>query len=324
VGQIVTPVVVAVDGGGSKTDAVALTLEGVLVGRASGPGTSPHFIGVDAAVAQIDELVRRAAGDHPIAQANIYLSGLDLQSEVDTFAAAIAGLHWSNATTVTDNDLFALLRSGTSAPDAVAVVCGTGINALGRRADGTVARFVALGTISGDWGGGTGIGEAAIWHAARDSDRRGPETSLTTAIPPVFDLATIDQVTEGLHLGEIAYGDLALLAPLVFSLAEDGDEVARQLVVRQGSEVAIMAISCLDRLDLLDRPVPVVLGGGILAKRDELLWTTLEAELAARAPHAVITHVTAPPITGAALLALESTGASATVLARAEAELSLR
>jgi N-acetylglucosamine kinase-like BadF-type ATPase len=320
--QMPQPVVVAIDGGGSKTDAAALTLDGHLVGRSTGPGTSPHFIGVDAAVAQMDVLVREVAGGHPIAQANIYLSGLDLPSEIETFSRAIGQLDWSSDTTVVDNDLYALMRSGTSEPDAVAVVCGTGINALGQRADGAAARFAALGTISGDWGGGTGIGEAAIWHAARDADHRGPATSLTAAVPGVFGLASIAEVTEGIHLGRIVYGDLAKLAPLVFEHAERGDPIAGQLVDRQGAEVAIMAISCLERLDLLEREIPVVLGGGILANRHERLWTSLEAELRGRAPKVRIVHVTTAPIVGAALLALESAGASPAILDRATRELS--
>jgi N-acetylglucosamine kinase-like BadF-type ATPase len=320
-GALGEPVVVAVDGGGSKTDAVALTRDGRVVGRVAGPGASPHFIGVEAAVAQIDQLVREVAAGHPIAQANIYLSGLDLPSEVQIFATAIAKVDWSSDTTVVDNDLYALLRSGTSSADAVAVVCGTGINALGRRADGTVARFAALGTISGDWGGGTGLGEAAIWHAARDADRRGPKTSLTAAVPGVFGLTTVAEVTESIHLGRIVYGDLALLAPSVFDQADRGDAIAGQLVDRQGVEIAIMAISCLERLDLLDREVPVVLGGGILANRHERLWAALETELHDRAPRARIEHVTAPPIVGAALLALESAGADPTALERARADL---
>jgi N-acetylglucosamine kinase-like BadF-type ATPase len=321
VGEI-TPVVVAVDGGGSKTDAVAVGLDGAVVGRASGPGTSPHFIGVDAAVARIDDLVRRVADGHRIQQANVYLSGLDLPSEVDIFATAVAKADWSNATTVVDNDLYALLRSGTSAPDAVAVVCGTGINALGRRADGAVARFAALGTISGDWGGGTGLGESAIWHAARDADRRGPSTSLTAAVPGAFGLASIAEVTESIHLGRIAYGDLAVLSPVVFEHADGGDDIARSLVERQGTEIAIMAISCLTRLELLDREVPVVLGGGILANRHELLWSALESEFLTRAPKAVLTHVAVAPLVGAALLALESARAKPDAIDRATRELS--
>jgi N-acetylglucosamine kinase-like BadF-type ATPase len=305
------PVVVAVDGGGSKTDAVAVTLTGKVVGRTSGAGASPHFIGVPAAVKHIDALVREVAGEHPISQVNIYLSGLDLPSEIETFTSAVLHLDWSGSETVLENDLYALLRTGTSEPDAVAVVCGTGINAIGRRADGATARFAALGTISGDWGGGTGIGESAIWHATRHADRRGPATTLTAALPEVFGLASIAEVTEGLHLGSISYGDLALLAPVVFEHADAGDQIAGRLIDRQGQEIAIMAASCLDRLDLLGAPVPVVLGGGILAARHQRLWAAITSTLTERAPKAVPTHVAAPPVVGAALLALESAGADA-------------
>lgn len=315
-GQVAKPVVVAVDGGGSKTDAVAVDLAGKVVGRASGTGASPHFLGVDGSVAQVDALVREVAGDSPIAQANIYISGLDLPSEVATFAAAVHKLPWSTESTVVENDLFALLRAGTDAADAVAVVCGTGMNALGRRADGATARFAALGIISGDWGGGAGLGEAAIWHSARDADRRGQSTTLTAVVPPHFGLSTMDEVTEGLHLGSIAYGDLAGLAPTVQQHANAGDEVARALMVRQGEEIAVMAISCLDRLDLLDREIPVVLGGGVLAARNALMWDAMTAKLASRAPQARPIHVPGPPVFGAARLALESAGVAAEIVER--------
>jgi N-acetylglucosamine kinase-like BadF-type ATPase len=316
VGQVTPSVVVAIDGGGSKTDAVAVTLAGRVVGRASGAGTSPHFIGVPAAVERIDSLVREVAGEHRIEQVNVYLSGLDLPSEVETFTSALHHLDWSSDSTVIDNDLFALLRAGTSEPDAVAVVCGTGINALGRRADGAVARFAALGTISGDWGGGTGLGEAAIWHSARHADRRGPFTTLTADVPGRFGLATMDEVTQALHLGSIEYADLAILARVVQEHADAGDTIAGRLVERQGEEVAIMAASCLDRLDLLSAAVPVVLGGGVLAARNQRMWDAMVATLAARAPQAIPIHVAAPPIVGAALLALESAGAPPEVVAR--------
>jgi N-acetylglucosamine kinase-like BadF-type ATPase len=317
----VTDVVVAVDGGGSKTDAVALRLDGSLVGRAGGRGSSPHFIGVDASVGVIDALVAEVAAGAPVRQANVYLSGLDLPSEVTTFGAALAHLDWVGEGTVVENDLFALLRTGTSEPDAVAVVCGTGINAIGRRADGEIARFAALGLISGDWGGGTGLGESALWHAARASDLRGPRTTLEKAVPALFGLPTVAAVTEALHLGALDYSDLGRLAPIVLDHADAGDAIAGELVTRQGGEIALMAASCIDRLDLGDRDIPVVLGGGVIATGNARLWDAVISTLGERAPRAVPHLVTAPPIVGAALLALESAGATSDALVRAEKEL---
>lgn len=142
------PLVIAVDGGGSKTDAVALELDGTVVAEARDGTSSPHVIGMRGSADLVSALIRRLleqTGPRPIAAANLYLSGLDLPTEIEDFRRAIAATPWAGATL--DNDLFALLRAGTDEPDAVAVVCGTGINCVGVRADGRAIRYPSLGTI---------------------------------------------------------------------------------------------------------------------------------------------------------------------------------
>ena len=311
--------VVAVDGGRSKTDAVALTLEGDLVAHRRGPGSSPHFEGLAESVAIVDGLVRAVAGDAEIAQVDLYLSGLDLPIEVERYLAAIAALTWSSSSTFVGNDLHALLRAGTDEPDAVAVVCGTGVNAIGVRADGADARFPALGPISGDWGGGSGLGEEALWHAARDVDGRGPRTALTAAIAERLGAPSVAALIEDLHFGRRDAVELALLAPVVFQAARAGDAVAAGLVDRQAEEIVAFARACITRLGLLGHPVPVVLGGGILRSGDERLLGGIATRLAADAPMARIEIFDSAPIVGAALLALGRAGADADALRAARA-----
>jgi N-acetylglucosamine kinase-like BadF-type ATPase len=325
--------IVGVDGGGSKTHAVVLTADGELLGRGDGPGSSPHFFGVSRSIDIVDAAVRSAlaaasgdAASAPVTQANLYLSGLDLPPELAAYADAAATLPWTPRSTVVDNDLWALLRSGTEASDAVAVVCGTGINAIGVRAAGdgkpaATARFAALGPISGDWGGGSGLGEEALWHAARAEDGRGPATALRDAVLAGMNVATIAELTEDLHFGRRTLADLAVLAPAVFTAARDGDEVAGRIVDRQAAEVVAFARASLTRLGMLDREVPVVLGGGVIRAGDERLIAGITAGLATDAPLARIVRVDSPPIVGAGLLALESAGATPAAIARAGAEL---
>lgn len=306
------PIVVAVDGGGSKTDAVALELDGTVIATARGGTSSPHIIGMTEAAGLVDDLIERLlaqTGDRPLAAAAIYLSGLDLPAEVAAFRDGISGYAWADA--IVDNDLFALLRAGTSEPDAVAVVCGTGINCVGVRADGAVVRYPSLGMTSGDWGGGWHLGEQALWHAARAVDGRGPATALAALIPEVYGLDEVQDVIEALHFGRIPNAELAQIAPSVFAAARDGDAVAASLVDRQAEEIVAFAATTLRRLDLLGRPVPVVLGGGIVGSGDARLMGGIERGLAERAPLARIELVTAAPILGAALLALEAAGADA-------------
>ncbi|HEX5335205.1 MAG TPA: BadF/BadG/BcrA/BcrD ATPase family protein [Propionicimonas sp.] len=316
----VSQVVVAVDGGGSKTDAVALTLDGELAGRSRGPGSSPHYLGLGDSVAIVDRLVREAADGADVVRTGLYLSGLDLESEINAYRAAVASLPWATAGLDVDNDLFALLRAGTDEPDAVAVVCGTGMNAVGVRADGASARFLALGAISGDWGGGQGLGSEALFHAARELDGRGPSTLLTAALEQELGSSAL-KVAEELHLGEREYSDLARLAPAVFAAAEAGDAVAQALVDRTADEVLAFVRASLDRLDLTACAVPVVLGGGILQAGHARLQDRIANGLAAIAPAAKLVVVSEPPILGAALLALAGAGGAAEALARARTAL---
>ncbi|MGV8979367.1 MAG: N-acetylglucosamine kinase [Cellulomonas sp.] len=308
-------VVIAVDGGGSKTDLWALDLDGNVVTRLRGGGSSPQLIGLPAARAVIDSLVREAivgVGGRPVLQTSLYLSGLDLPVEIEAFQAAVDDLSWAVGVTgrraVVDNDLFALLRAGTLDADAVALVCGTGINCIGVRADGRQVRYPALGAISGDWGGGWFLGERALWHAARAMDGRGPATDLTVRVPAALGLTSVREVTEALHLGRLPSEVLSTLSPVVFEAARAGDAVAGSIVDRQAEEVVLMVTATIRRLDLLGDPVTVVLGGGVLAANDPRLMSLIITGLAGTAPRASIELVTTRPILGAAVLALESVG----------------
>lgn len=325
-------VLVAVDGGGTKTDVVALGADGSVLGRVRGKDSCPQVIGVRKAVTRLDGLVTSALAEAALAtgdevrivRAGIYLSGLDLPIEIEELRAGLAGVPWVEAaqSVLVDNDTFALLRAGTPEREAVAVVCGTGINCVGRRADGVTARFPALGAISGDWGGGWELGEKAVWHAARAVDGRGPVTALAELVPAALGRPDMAAVIEDLHRGRLHRRVLPTLAPVLFRAAAAGDEVAGSVVDRQAEEVVLLAAAALRRLGLQHDDVPVVLGGGVLAARDPRLVRGIRDGLAAVMPHARLEFVTAPPVLGAALLVLEGDAAGPDTLARATVALS--
>ena len=316
--------VLTVDGGGSKTDVVLLDTEGELLSWERGAGSSPQLRGLGPSVRVIDELVRRALGGRAparLAHAGLYLSGLDLAEEVDAFRRAVAVHDWAAGPMVADNDLHALLRAGTDATDAVAVICGTGMNAIGVRHDGAVVRFPALGPLSGDWGGGGELGDAVVWHAARAEDGRGPRTALRAMLLAAVGARSVGELIEDVHLGRRADEGFAALSPLVFAAARAGDDVAQGVVRRQADEVVAFATACIDRLDLADADIPVVFGGGVARARDPLLLEQIRAGLSMRAPRARLGVVDAPPVLGAALLALADAGAHAGALERATTSL---
>jgi N-acetylglucosamine kinase-like BadF-type ATPase len=306
------PLFLAVDGGNSKTDVVLGAADGEVLGFVRGPTASPHVVGLDGAVAVLRSLVgavRSAAAVSMVDVAALYLAGADLPMEVTRLRAAVAAERWASLSVV-DNDCFALLRAGTAMPDAIAVVCGAGTNCVGRSADGRVARFPALGAISGDWGGGHDLAEHALRYAARGEDGRGAPTALTAAVARHFGLPTVQSVSIALHIGELPMSAVHDLAPLVFEVAAAGDPVASDLVRRQAEEILAQHRVAADRLGLRRSPHALVLGGGVLRARHPQLHEQLVAGARAQAPQVEIRLVTAPPVVGAALLALDALGAA--------------
>jgi N-acetylglucosamine kinase-like BadF-type ATPase len=312
------PAVVAVDGGASKTHLALVGPGGELLQLVRGPESQPHNVGFDRALEVLDGLYAEAGGSKAkVAQLN--MAGVDFPSEEDELQEAIESRGWAERTVV-GNDTFAVLRAGTERGWGVAVVCGSGINCVGVSSDGRHARFPALGPITGDWGGGTDVGYAALSAAARSEDGRGPKTTLEQAVPSHFGLTTPVELAEEIHRGRIRVRRLLELPPVVFAEAEH-DPVAAEIVERLASEIVAMARVAIERLDLASESTEVLLGGGLLQSGDGRLSGAVERELRELSPNVVVTAPTSPPIVGAALLGLDAIGAPAEAQRRAREEL---
>jgi N-acetylglucosamine kinase-like BadF-type ATPase len=314
----VTAQVLAIDAGNSKTDVAVVAADGSVLATARGGGFRPVTVGVRQAVDMLAEAVGpafAAAGVHHVDHVSACLANADFSVEEEQLATALHARAWGTSVEVR-NDTFAILRAGIAEPRGVAVVCGAGINCVGMRPDGRIARFPAIGRLSGDWGGGGGLAEEAIWHAARAEDGRGGPTALARALPAHFGLDSMYALIEAVHLKHIEFERRHELTPVLFATAADGDPVARALVDRLADEVVAMAVVALTRLDLLGEQTPVLLGGGILAARHPQLDDRIQELLAERAPKAVPQVVTVQPVLGSALLGLDHVGAPARAHAR--------
>ncbi|RPK64634.1 BadF/BadG/BcrA/BcrD ATPase family protein [Streptomyces sp. ADI96-02] len=316
--------VVAVDAGNSKTDVALIGQDGTVLSTARGGGFQPPVVGVEAAVDALAVALERAVDGlggplGSVGHVSACLANADLPVEEAELTRALEARGWA-ATVEVRNDTFAILRAGVDEPRGVAVVCGAGINCVGMAPDGRTARFPAIGRISGDWGGGSGLAEEALWFAARAEDGRGEPTELVRALPGHFGLGSMYALIEALHRGAIPRARRHELTPVLFATAAAGDPVADSLVERLAEEVVALASVALARLELLEEEVPVLLGGSVLAARHPRLNDRIAELLAARAPKAVARVVAQPPVLGAALLGLDRTGAAGEVHRRLRAQ----
>ena len=311
--------VLAIDGGNSKTDIALVAADGTLLASGRGPGVrtfpTPEVLASIGAVIGTAALEAGLPGGWPVAAHTVAcMANADLPEEEERLAGLITAAGWSTTTEVA-NDTFAVLRAGLDTPRGrpwgVAVTCGAGINCVAVAPSGAVARYLALGTLTGDWGGGMGLAQAVMWHAMRGWDGRGPATALGAAAADHFGLPSIRDVAVAVHKRDLGEADLHRLTSVLFTVAAHGDQVARSLVDRQAAEICVMAAAAMRQLEMAPAGVPVVLGGGLLEARDKLLTTAVEERLATAAPGVLPRVVDIPPIAGAALLGLDYLGADA-------------
>jgi N-acetylglucosamine kinase-like BadF-type ATPase len=311
--------VLAVDGGNSKADVALVAADGTLLAAVHGPSISHQAVGLETGLANLRALVAQAAAEAGMeAQADrarvaaigsFCVAGADFPAEERMLQRAFARLGIVDELMVR-NDTFGALRAGTDRPWGVVLICGRGINGAAIAPNGRTARFDALGSISGDWGGGRGIGFAAHAAAVRARDGRGQRTLFERLVPEHFGLKTPAALVRALYEERIDEARMTELAPVVFEAAKMGDVVARGILTRLSTELVAMATALIRRLNLTHLDPEVVLAGGVFHADDPIFYGEIEAGIRAVAPRATIVHLTAPPVLGAALLALDRLSAA--------------
>jgi N-acetylglucosamine kinase-like BadF-type ATPase len=310
----------AVDGGNSKTDVALLDSDGSLLAAVRGPGSNPHALGLAGALDVVERVVDAAwddaevapppGGGRTVAAAGaFFMAGADQPDEEHALRDAIARRGWADQIFVA-NDTLALLWAGGTTGWGVAVVVGAGINGLGRAPSGAMARFPALGAVTGDWGGGRDLGLAALGAGVRAEDGRGRATALGAGIAAHFDEKTCLDVALAFHAGRIDGARLAELSRLVFSAASGGDVEAALILDRQADEVVRFAVAAIHRLDLAASSVEVVLGGAVLTSAPAALLDRVRVGITDVAPRANVVVCASRPLVGAAVAALTVAGAA--------------
>jgi N-acetylglucosamine kinase-like BadF-type ATPase len=321
--------VLAVDGGNSKVDVAILAPDGRLLAAVRAPTISHQAVGLAEATRRFEAVIATArdraglAPGAPIRTAVACLAGADYPEDLRALRRAFCAIAGSELQLL--NDTFAALRAGASRPWGIALICGQGINGAAVGVDGRRVRFAGVGDIAGDWGGAASVAMAGLGAAVRARDGRGPRTALERTIPAAVGLRRPDAVTYAYYAGRYNEADIGVLAPTVFATAVAGDPVARGIIDRLADELVVMAVALARRAHLTRRDPDVVCGGSVFRTDDAAFHDRIRAGVTAAVPAARMVRLAAPPVLGAALIALDGlspTGVtSPEVAARAHAEL---
>lgn len=256
-------VIVGVDGGGTKTLALASEIDGRWEWRgASGP-SNPYAVGFEAACTEIAAAIEQASDGHEMLALCLGLSGAGRPEDVEQFTGWARNRFPGVALKVV-NDAEILLAAGATTGPAIALICGTGSIVFGRTANGQLIRAGGWGYLFGDEGSGFAIGASALRVVMQAFDKRGAPTLLTELILAQRGVESPPGLVPSLYGAESPRAEIAALAELVEQAARRGDALSLSILNEAAFELA-ESVRAVYR-SLGNVPVPLILSGGVILR----------------------------------------------------------
>ena len=305
--------VLGIDGGGTKTIALAADLRGNVLGRGTSGAANYQTVGLGIAIDALKGASEAAIADagieiHKFEIACFGLAGVGRETDRALLLPAIKELQLANET-ILEHDAAIALAGATACQPGIVVLAGTGSMAFGMNRSGETARAGGWGNILADEGSAYYIGRRALIAACRAYDGRGQKTALVDGLMDHLDLEHFTNIVKRIYDKETSPQKIASLAPLVSRLAKAGDGVAIEILKDAGEELALAANAVIEALGMEDNEFQVATSGSVF-KAGELLLTPFVESVKSIAPRAEIIPPRFEPVMGAVFLALQKAGAA--------------
>jgi len=302
-------IVLGVDGGGTKTQAIITDEAGRTLGEGRSGPSNPLRVGVSNAAAAVREAVDRACASADvlrtdIASAEVGLAGVRRADLKERMADALQrALGISSLEVVTDADI--ALYGATGGKPGLVLIAGTGSICCGKNARRRHVCVGGWGPLAGDEGSGSWIARRALQAVAQATDGRGAATNLDEAACQYFNVATPDDLSLAIYAPSMTNERIAGFARHVIEAAAAGrDAVADGIVTDAGRELAVAACTVIRKLRIERETFQVAYVGGVFSA-GELVLAPLRAGVKRVAPHAFLAPPQLSPAAAAATMARE-------------------
>jgi N-acetylglucosamine kinase-like BadF-type ATPase len=291
------PLVLGIDGGGSKTTC-AVARERLVIGRCTTGPSNLVRASHDDVRRNLERAVKAACAEAGISP-----------SELEAACASLGGAGREAIRQQAEQilcqilpcpievcgDMVAALDASAKGGPGLIIIAGTGSVAFGRNSHGDTARVGGWGPIVSDEGSGYWIGRRAVAECitAVDSAR---STKLIEAILKCWRVATREELVIKANAQPLP--NYAELFPIVLTCSHEGDSLAQELLVEAGAELAKLARIVARRLWPGERGGRIVLTGGVV-ENSAVVRQVLENSVRAERPDAEVSLATEQPVMGA-------------------------
>ncbi|WP_125153487.1 N-acetylglucosamine kinase [Clostridium rectalis] len=227
--------VIGVDGGGTKTEAVAYDLEGEMI-MSSLRGFGNLLNGKDEAlkniIDSIEEIVNNL-GKENLKALYLGVAGSEVGDNSRIIEKEIKDKLALDSVVMNDGEL--ALRAILKGEDGILTIAGTGSIAFGINKDKS-CKCGGWGHLLGDEGSGYKIAIEAIKNMIYEEDYLLEKSALTKAIMEKLNISSVSEITSFVYSS--TKDEVASLTPIVSKLADKGDRLSKEILLQEGIAIA--------------------------------------------------------------------------------------
>ena len=299
---------IGMDGGGTRTTAVAVREDGTLAGSAQGGGLNFLQDGLETCLDRFEQLARELMGNTPPEDVVVSagLAALDGPADADILGAFRARLPGGCTLHLTSDALIALMGHTMGGPGMM-VICGTGSMLMALDRSGKEHVLGGWGWKMGDAGSGYTLSRNALVRATEDFDLTGHRSVLMEDALRFFAAAQPRDLIARLYDPAMGTDTMAAFGARVLEAARQGDADALHIAEHEMTRLACLA-------EALYRQVPeaavCAVYGGVM-QHSPLARQLFTQALSERCSGVAVTAPRHPPEIGAVVLGMLKDGKTA-------------
>jgi len=302
--------VVGLDGGGTKTIALLVALDGTVISEAIGGPANLLTSGLSQTTKTIFGLVRECckkadASADSIQAVVVGIAGAgraaDRAELIDKIFAMGIDKEFPIKNITVETDAKIALEAAFAGGPGIVVISGTGSIALYRTEDQQLFRTGGWGRLLGDEGSGYSLARDAINAVMRQYDGRGDKTILTQKALEYFTTTSVEEIIQRIYYQSIT---IEAFAPKVLEAVAERDHVAYKVMADNVSQL-VDHVRVLVMKSPPKRKLPVCLMGGLVESENpysKLLRDRIRGAL----PQVVIQKAKFPAAYGAVIIGLNA------------------
>lgn len=290
-------VILGIDGGGTKTHACIVDLDGNVLGTAANGGANWERSGIDSVQKSLNAIIDEALASASVTRADIVdstfaLAGIDWEEDLQIFTPVLKALDLEGRCELI-NDSFAALFAGAPHGIGCVSIAGTGGKTAGRDGSRTVQ---TMGMDLGEGGGAGQLIALTLDSIARSFHGIAARTQLFSAVPRALGYEEPKTFFTAIARDRVHPDES--LAPVIFDLANSGDEAAVEVVTTVAKQHARDVQGIVLQLNFSAGAIPVVRAGGLHTANCAVFNNAFEAELRTLVPHAAMSILEIAPVYG--------------------------